>query len=38
MGRNVLRHVTDYEIIVPYMIPNQINLYIAGTNHKSNCL
>ncbi len=28
----------SYEIIVPRMIPNQINLYIAGTNHKSNCL
>ena len=38
MGRNVSRYVTAYEIIVPRMIPNQINLYIAGTNHKSNCL
>ena len=31
MGRNVLRYVTAYEIIVPRMIPNQINLYIAVT-------
>ena len=25
-----------YEIVVFRMIPNQINLYITGTNHKSN--
>ena len=34
MGRNVSRYVTAYEIIVPRMIPNQINIKIAGTNHK----